>query len=164
MQTDIVRNSWHWRYSSAELKSVDLIANLVEEICEQCDLDTDRPRLHIVLGELMSNAIDHGLLRLDSNLKNQPGGFDRYVAERLLRLERLTVGTVRVTTEQISERLLRIAVQDSGQGFDHKAVALRSADPSCSHGRGLLITRHLCESMTHVGNGNCVVVDFSVSR
>ncbi|OED34438.1 hypothetical protein AB833_32405 [Chromatiales bacterium (ex Bugula neritina AB1)] len=164
MQSELVRNSWHWRYSAAELKSVDLIANQVEAICQQCTVDSARPRLHMVLGELMMNAIDHGLLQLDSDIKSEPGGFDRYQAERLLRLERLMVGTVRVTADKENDKLLRIAIQDSGKGFDYKQVLSGQPEIDCLHGRGLLIARHLCESMKYVGCGNCVVVEFSISN
>ncbi len=163
-QTQVIQDTWHWRYSHRDLNSIDLVANLVESICRVCGLDGERPRLHMVMGEVMSNAIDHGLLRLDSALKNNTRGFEHYLAERTLRLERLTVGNVRVTVEKTAEHMLRIAVQDSGSGFDYRQLALKGAtvDSLDISGRGLLMLKHLCRSVTHSGCGNCIVVEFEI--
>lgn len=45
-----------------------------------------------IIKELFVNALDHGLLGLDSNIKNGPDGFSNYVVERQKRLEAMTEG------------------------------------------------------------------------
>lgn len=166
MQTQVTRDTSHWRCSHGDLKSIDLVANLVESICRTYNLDGERPRLHMVIGEVMCNAIDHGLLKLSSELKSCTDGFDVYLAERTLRLERLNVGTVRVTAENVGDSMLRIAVQDSGEGFDYKRAAITETqiDSTEVSGRGLLMLKHLCHSVTHVGCGNCIVVEFQIDE
>jgi hypothetical protein len=57
-----------------------------------------RPRggaLYTVLAELYSNALEHGLMGLDSRLKCDAEGFARYYAERRERLQNLSHGFVR---------------------------------------------------------------------
>ena len=62
------------------------------------------PKLFLVLAELVSNAIDHGVLGLDSSIKREPDGFQRYLQQRQERLVALTEASVEV----------RIAAVDCG--------------------------------------------------
>ena len=52
-----------------------------------------------VLGELFTNALDHGVLGLSSTLKHGEGGFERYLCARMDALSSLTEGSVAVTLE-----------------------------------------------------------------
>jgi hypothetical protein len=45
-----------------------------------------RERIYMVLAELFFNALDHGLLKLDSRLKETPQGFGEYYSQRTKRL------------------------------------------------------------------------------
>lgn len=59
--------------------------------------DTRIARLHTVLMELVTNAVDHGLLGLDSELKEGPDGFMCYLEERMLRLQQLRQARLQVS-------------------------------------------------------------------
>lgn len=139
----------------------------MESICRQFELDRQRPVLYMIFSELLSNAIDHGVLGLSSALKDQgPQGFERYLRERDKRLARLSRGWVNVVTEYQSTEeqpgLLTITVRDSGRGFDVESIASRPTELTAVHGRGLTILRHLCQSVKHRGAGNLIVVEFAV--
>ena len=53
-----------------------------------------REPLFTVLAELFNNALDHGILELDSGLKRDVEGFSEYYKQRIERLEKLENGQV----------------------------------------------------------------------
>ena len=103
-------------------------------------------RLFTVLSELYNNALDHGVLGLDSSLKGSD--FSAYLDARDLRLA--TPDGHHVTV-QIDCRYgagagqMDISVQDSGAGFDPAGITTPGDD--APHGRGLLLVRRLCKSL-----------------
>jgi len=114
--------------------------------------------LALALTEALANAVDHGLLGLDPDLKRQ--GFEAYEALRRLHLAGLQKGSVRLSiglrtrpSGPIQEVV--IEVEDTGPGFDWRAwdpeVAGASTAPS---GRGLLLIRALSKGMTFNEAGN----------
>jgi len=121
-----------------------------------------------VLSELYSNALDHGVLRLESTQKSSASGFAAFYADRGRALEHLDGGFVRFEiTSRANERTgeLRIRVIDSGVGFDH--VAAREggpSDPRRLHGRGMRLLDRLCDQVTYFGRGNDVEALFRWSR
>lgn len=158
-------NSWYWRFENRELADPDLVVSLTLSVCDSCQLSYPNPKLQLLLGEIITNAIDHGVLGLGSMLKDGPDGFDRYIADRNKRLASLLdeqdVGWVSVTVEPCANGMIQIMVQDSGLGFDHESIAHRSDTTDLSlYGRGLMIIKNLCESMQHSENGDCIVVEF----
>ena len=61
------------------------------------DIPGLRPRsgeIYTVMSELFNNALEHGILRLDSVLKKSSEGFEAYYAERTRLLEALDTGFI----------------------------------------------------------------------
>ncbi|HUH38620.1 MAG TPA: fused response regulator/phosphatase [Spongiibacteraceae bacterium] len=120
--------------------------------------------LYTVLAELYSNALEHGVLALDSAIKATPAGFAHYYQARDQRLQNLTEGWVRIglhCTGGDRGGELQIEVEDSGAGFDLAALT-RSADvdPGRYTGRGYPLLCELCESVRYHPPGNRVVASF----
>jgi two-component system, HptB-dependent secretion and biofilm response regulator len=141
-----------------QLDPVPLLINQIQEL--ENDTFDIRP-LFTLLTELYVNALDHGVLGLPSSLKADAEGFVRYFGERERRLAVLTHGhqvRLSVVCEQSGEdRHLRIRVEDSGRGFDHEAaLAAARQGPASLHGRGIMLMRALCSSLTYEGRGNQV--------
>jgi len=161
---NLAYNSWYWRFDNAELANPDLAFNLTLSVCDTCQLVYPNSKLQLVLCEIITNAIDHGVLGLSSALKNKPNGFDRYIVERQKTLASLTDGWISVSVDQSAANLIQIVVQDSGAGFDFKNhVPQAQSDMLSLGGRGLLIINSLCKTVEHTGNGNCIVVEFDAS-
>lgn len=155
-----------WKFESQDLRNCDLISDLVASICCECDVDRSRVHtLELVIAEVVNNAIDHGVLGLDSSIKKNPEGFEEYFICRAARLAELRSGFVSVLVEQLSADIIAISVEDSGAGFDFplEIQTLQPENLMQAYGRGLMIIRHLCESMMHVGRGNCVLLQFRIS-
>lgn len=160
--------SSYWQFENEELADVDLIDKLVLSICDTCGVVYPHFRLHLVISELVTNAIDHGVLGLQSQLKDTESGFDFYYANRTEQLKSITAGWISLSVEWTGEKLLRISLQDSGAGFDFREYckadsSMASKNRTSLCGRGLVIIRSLCESVKHIGRGNCIVVEFNVT-
>ncbi len=116
--------------------------------------------LAMALTEALTNAVDHGLLGLDSLLKED--GFEAYDATRRTRLAALTDGSVslRIALRSDSQSLLReilIEVEDSGPGFDWRAWQNGlDQDRPVASGRGLLILRSIASDFGFNEAGNSI--------
>ena len=116
--------------------------------------------LAMTLSEATTNALDHGLLRLDSALKQQ--GFEAYDAVRRERLASNETGTLTLRFRLYQEAqgsicALGVEVEDSGPGFDWRAwEQLGAADDHQASGRGLLIIRSVASEMSFNESGNCL--------
>ena len=159
-------NVRQWSCNAAELRDTELVDKLTDYICAEFLVpQSRRSDLQLLLAEVFVNSIDHGILQLDSKLKKDPDGFEEYFNLRAAKLSQLNQGSILVRVEHRDSDLIRLTVQDSGNGFEfpRQRVKPEPIDLMQTFGRGLLIIQQLCESMTHVGNGNCVVIDFSTA-
>lgn len=112
--------------------------------------------LYTVLSELYSNALEHGVLRLDSGLKRAHDGFSRYYELRTRRLEKVAEGYVRFYLSHSSQEeggCLVIRVEDSGDGFNHNVIC-EGNDATEYSGRGIPLVREFCQSLSYRGKGN----------
>lgn len=152
--------SWHLSLGleAGQLKTLDLVPLLMSWL-DQLHLEEQHRRTtFVVLAELVNNAIDHGLLHLDSDIKHQPDGFERYIQLRTERLANLQSGTIDLSIAHIHQDgmpCLRIAVRDSGQGFAHEQLMQRLALPdTLPSGRGIMLVKSIAGDLRYEGSGN----------
>ena len=133
---------------------------------EMEELEAERQSLFTVITELYVNALDHGVLGLDSNLKSDPAGFEAYFKTRESRLSRLDSGYVifNLSIEQeLNRRSILLRIEDSGEGFDFANNAIPTPAEIAFSGRGLMVIRDLCDSLEFHGKGNIAIARFSWS-
>lgn len=144
--------------SADALRRVDPLAHLVGLVADLQGLSDQRQRLQAVLGELYTNALDHGVLGLDSSLKSSPEGFAEYYVRRTQKLASLAEGNVRLRLEHAPQSggggALRIEIEDSGAGFDHGREGPSMEQNSGLCGRGIPLLRRLCRELEFLGKGN----------
>jgi CheY-like chemotaxis protein len=139
------------------LRRADPVPLIVSQMQDVVDLGEHRSVLWTIFSELYANALDHGVLGLDSALKRDADGVQGYYSERERRLQHLGDGWVRVTAELqpgAGGCSVSILVEDSGPGFDWKAA--RPAATEGLHGRGLQLIARLCDALVFDGAGNRV--------
>jgi len=147
-----------------ELDVVPLMLNVVEQIEH---MKAHVSPIFLIVSELYINALDHGLLHLDSATKSEAGGFDSYMEQRHERLQNLGDGAIELSLEQVEvtgQPVLRIWMKDSGAGFDHATVMQRDITGNRqAHGRGVALIRNLSQQVEYHGCGNEVTVLYSLA-
>jgi two-component system, HptB-dependent secretion and biofilm response regulator len=152
------------RFDGARLRETNPVPVLVNYLLEMEALGGERQSLFTVLSELYVNALDHGVLALDSSLKKDPAGFEAYLKTRQSRLARLDSGYVQfdLSAQQgIAQRSILVRVEDSGAGFTFSGPMLSPTARTDPDGGGLELIRGLCESLEFEGKGNIVSARFS---
>jgi two-component sensor histidine kinase len=142
----------------------DPVPMLLSQLRDIPGLEAHRPILYTVLTELYSNALEHGVLRLSSRVKDLPDGFDRYVAARERELAALTGGWIELSATCVQwpgGGELTIRVQDSGAGFDVDALP-RGSDGM--QGLGLQLVRGLCRTLSFEKGGSCACATYGWGR
>ncbi|MBI5938733.1 MAG: fused response regulator/phosphatase [Betaproteobacteria bacterium] len=160
-----------WRlaltYSAHDLKYLDVIPGVLDLMHQVQLLQPHKSSLFTILSELFNNALDHGLLGLDSGLKAN-SGFEAYLQERSARLARLSEGRIDIALSlhnNDSGFVLDITVTDSGTGFDfsrYLMAATNLLDRPTPYGRGIALVQSLCSSLRYAGNGNQVSARFQL--
>lgn len=155
-----------FEFRAQTLKHMNPLPYLLQLLLEVQGLRPQVSALYTVLVELYSNALEHGVLRLDSSLKRDVRGFTHYYNERRERLARLEEGFVRFHLELRPEHgggRLIMRVEDSGGGFDMAATRARQQSSEQLHGRGLKLVSQLAEKSNWETDGRGVSVEFSWS-
>lgn len=118
-----------------------------------------------VLSELFANAIEHGLLKLDSSIKEQADGFFLFYQQREERLKTLEDSawiTLDINYDPREEQVI-MKLEHNGEGFDYNKPLLEE-DSSRSYGRGITLAKELCSSLEYSNCGCCVTVVYSLKE
>lgn len=148
------------------LKEFNPLPVLLQILMDIPGLRTRSGEIYTVLSELYNNALEHGILRLDSGLKKSSDGFTNYYAERSRRLAALEAGYIHFEFQykgSEDEGVLAIEVSDSGDGFDHAAMLKSQQRANRYSGRGYALLNELCDDISYLENGNRVRVRFDWS-
>ena len=141
---------------------------IINQIQELAGIDSQQSALFTILTELFVNALDHGVLQLDSDLKAAPSGFEIYMNERARRLAELEHGWVSMVVTAAPGKpagAIEIVVSDSGGGFDvdayYQAYKLAaSTHTPMPYGRGLALVCALCDEVEHQQAGTVTKVSY----
>ena len=152
---------WEWetRLGSSLIKKTDLAPVLLRNLTDFLGVHEQRHALFTVISELLNNAVDHGLLGLDSHIKDSPEGFVQYFEERTRRLADLNTGHIRIRFRgqvEAGHGWLLIHIEDSGTGFDHAHWEPPKTGNNLYGMRGLQVVRGLCKHLQFEGCGNIV--------
>ncbi|WP_176225298.1 ATP-binding SpoIIE family protein phosphatase [Methylomagnum ishizawai] len=152
---------WHWELElgASALKRLDVVPLLVDTLVDLQGLRVCRQPVFTILSELFSNALDHGVLRLEARIKADPEGFARYFRERRERLTGLERGRIHISLAARSDAdggWLEIGIEDDGPGFDYERWRRGSRQSPPHGGRGIGLVEDLCESVEFLGTGNRV--------
>jgi len=140
------------------LGTFDPIPMFLQTLLACKELLPHRARIFTVLSELYNNALDHGVLGLDSTVKNSSEGFAKYYQQRSHGLQTLDVGFVSVIVDHRPTATggeLVFELTDSGKGFDVDKI-VKDGSKNYS-GRGLPLLLNLCDSIEYTDGGNKVI-------
>ncbi len=155
--------SVNFEFRAETLKRYNPLPYLLQLLLEIQGLREQSGALYSVMAELYSNALEHGVLGLDSRLKRDAQGFTEYYRQRNDRLAQLNSGYVRVHVQVVPTEAggkMTLCLEDSGQGFDVEQVLARPLDIDCLSGRGLSLVRQLSSEVRWSDGGRSVCVEF----
>lgn len=145
------------------LGKVDPLPILMTVLRDIQGLHKYKEDLFLILSELYVNALDYGVLHMDSTLKREDGGFEKYYKEREKRLKNLKGGWVRINLadkKNGKSGCLTIIVEDSGKGFGHEEHFSKKIDPDTKHGRGMTLINSLATSVKYNKEGNKAEIQY----
>ncbi|MES2662702.1 MAG: fused response regulator/phosphatase [Pseudomonadota bacterium] len=147
------------------LKQFDPLPLLTHIILEVPGLKPYSGRIYTLLAELYSNALEHGVLDIQSVMKNSAKGFAEYYQMREERLQSLNNGTITFYLEHIPTEqggVLTIRIEDTGKGFDYKAMKNSEDKKNKSYcGRGIPLIASLTQELQYFAPGNIVEAKFT---
>jgi hypothetical protein len=140
-----------------QLRRADPVPILINYIQETAGLHEHRRPLFTILTELYVNALDHGVLQLNSDLKQGEDGFTAYFHQREHRLNALTEGKIRISLRIHNLHgggYMVIEVEDSGRGFDFQELLPVEVSGDIFSGRGIMLVSSLCKQLNYSPPGN----------
>ncbi|MEE8057154.1 MAG: SpoIIE family protein phosphatase [Pseudomonadales bacterium] len=157
---------WSLKYDlrPATLKDFDPLPLLLQVLMQVPFLRPFGSQIYTVMAELYANALEHGVLGLDSALKRSPEGFSEYYSLRNQSLLTLVEGLISIQlhyTGTMTGGQLSIEIEDSGKGFDFQRIFVEQSSKADEYsGRGIFLLRSLCDSVVYSGVGNQVCAIF----
>lgn len=162
-------SDWSFQFSLdiTSLRQFEILPYIMQGMNQLQPLEYGRTSIYTVLTELFTNALDHGVLKLDSSMKSTPQGYMDYYKEKQKRLESMSEGHIQITlSHELSDDgkggRLSLCIIDSGEGFDHEAADL--VDKNQYSGRGLKLISSLCTEMKVLGKGNSIMAYYDWSN
>ncbi|MBS3798869.1 fused response regulator/phosphatase [Pseudoalteromonas sp. BDTF-M6] len=142
-----------------QLKSTDPVSELIDLVASIPGFRAHKSALFILLSEAYNNALEHGLLALDSELKVSDVGFFEYYALRECILAELKSGHIRFDIAyQPQQRQLTLTVTDSGPGFE--PARYRPPKPYQGYGCGIALLHELATTVRYNEKGNQVLITY----
>jgi anti-sigma regulatory factor (Ser/Thr protein kinase) len=166
--------SYHLHLTGEILKTVNPIPLVMNQINDLEGAGEHWQSLYTILTELFINALDHGVLELNSALKDSAEGFSQYFNERAKRLNNLTLNDknapenfVRITLKYYPlphGGKMIINIKDSGRGFDIVNVMKGNSnamnDGIKLSGRGVELVNQMCDTLEYQEQGTLVTASF----
>ena len=150
-------------FDASALRIFNPVPTIIHNLVEIQGLQDFREHLFLIVTELFTNALDYGLLSLDSKLKRDSEGMISYFKEREKCLAGLTEGSIQIKCHHNpignGGRLI-VQIQDSGPGFRSEDGDANLDNIEESYGRGITLVKKLCRSLVYTGNGNQVKAVF----
>jgi CheY-like chemotaxis protein len=160
---DLKPSSWTIQFTLdiQSLRNFDLLPYIMHGVNGLRSIPNSRSTVHTIVTEIYANALDHGILKLDSSMKSTPDGYMEFYQEKNRRLESYQEGEIELTlSHEPGENgggRLTIRMVDSGDGFDFSKLNKDMSANSGFSGRGFGLISQLCKTVEYQGSGNTLV-------
>lgn len=146
-----------------ELRGTSVVDQVMGFVSSIQGIELHQDKIFTIVSELYNNSLEHGVLRLDSSLKSDADGFEKYYALRQSRLAAIESQFIKIEFEYIhgEPNNLRLSIEDSGDGFEFDSLVLSESGGE-SHGRGMALLHHLCSSIHYDLGGRRVTAVYDL--
>lgn len=148
--------SFESRLTIEDLQQLDVVSAVLSVLRRLPKLRSHRTTIYLLLAEAFNNALEHGLLGLDSRMKNDPEGFAYYYQLRAERLAALREGWIAIRVEyHPHEHYLKFNLAHSGEPYD-LAELEQDNQMQRTYGRGVTLLQQLADNVQWHANGQSV--------
>lgn len=161
-------DSFPWRFTmrleDQELSNTNIVDQIMVFVGGIQGIELHREKIFTIISELYSNALEHGVLGLDSKLKDSADGFEEYYRLRAERMKNIDGHFIELAFSFHKEEsnFVALTLTDSGQGFDFTSMLKGFHENGEAHGRGLALLNSLCASMEYANEGKTVKVIYKL--
>ncbi len=161
--------SWSMDFTvdSDLVKHADVVPSIVSMIVDIQGLHHCQKTIYLIITELYTNALEHGLLDIDSKLKSDSdNGFDKYYKERDRALAALDEGTITINIKHKPSGdggVLTVRISHDGDGFDvetTQGLLEECEQDDRVHGHGIKLVKSLTDRLDYEDFGKVVEVDY----
>ncbi|WP_325891646.1 SpoIIE family protein phosphatase [Grimontia sp. NTOU-MAR1] len=152
-------------FGADELRKVNLVGEIRRMLKGTLGSNIDLDLMCTIMSELANNGLEHGLLKLASNLKVDDEGFLDYYMERQSRLDalnRFAYLEVGISFNP-GKRELTFYVSHNGEGFYYEEGDSTLDDSVARCGRGIALVTELCEDFSYLDEGRTARGTFRLS-
>lgn len=147
--------------TGSQIAQYEPVPYIIDLIGQHPSLRDHREFIGLLLSELYANALDHGILGLNSIDKQTEDGFLEFYQKRAELLSTLDFGYIKINISLDSDtKTLLIKVKDSGKGFDFESQHQEQMNDNNSYGRGLPLLKSLCNHVEYHDQGSMVVAHY----
>jgi CheY-like chemotaxis protein len=148
------------------LKKISIVPFMYQMLAEAALEKEKIDQFIIILTELYLNALEHGLLKLDSKIKNKKDGFAQYHKLRQMRMNDLQSGCIHISlsSETINDLCyLKLVMTNSGDEFIAEEI-LNSENAALEkqYGRGIQLVKALADRLAYFDHGKRVEVFYLI--
>lgn len=134
-------------FNANDMRNTHPVDLLLEQICAYPNLNHHRSVLYTILSEAYNNALEHGVLRLNSALKNDEDGYCQYYQMRQNQLAKIDDAQIHFMIKfDAKENQLHLEIVDSGDNFQLPSH-FSLPDEGNSYGWGLMLLSSLCDTI-----------------
>lgn len=164
-------DGFHWRtqfqLKPPQLRNAHPLELIFSTLPSHPIVRAARADISFIINELFVNALDHGVLRLHSTLKECDDGMHAYFSERADRLRTLDSGRIDLEISCDVEAGIGsfvIRCHDSGPGFEFAAALTIAEQDWLRSGRGLCTIAAMCDSLEANDAGNAITACYRWPR
>lgn len=139
------------------LAKFDPVPLILQALLECRELLPYRTQIFAILSEIYNNALEHGVLGLDSKMKKSSTGFAEYYKMRSEKLAAINNGFINIEFDhspRVDGGVIIFNFIDSGAGFDISNILVGKKNKYS--GRGIKLLEKLCDSVEYFDGGHHV--------
>jgi DNA-binding response OmpR family regulator len=145
-----------------QIKTTDPVYDVVNILSGVAGLKAHRSNVFLLLSEAYNNALEHGVLGLNSAIKNQEDGFFKYYELREQAMAQLKDAMIIIDMRYCPDTLsLYFIICDSGRGFNSNEIAPEIGN--AEFGRGLSLLEEIAEKVSYNTSGNQVEICYKLN-
>ncbi|MFL0809631.1 MAG: fused response regulator/phosphatase [Agarilytica sp.] len=164
-----VADSFPWKFTmrleGEELRNSRIVDQIMDFVSRIHGIELHREKIFTLVSELYSNALEHGVLGLKSELKESADGFEEYYRLRGERLENIQGHFIDLdfTFNKNEPNNVELTITDSGKGFDYRNMMKKLEENADPFGRGIPLLKHLCSELDYTNEGKTVRVVYQLA-